>query len=271
MANFLALFLLLSLLLSATPVFATPDKVKWSGVDIPTEGKAGNWVLADGSDVQQLEMAKDGTLYCYANPSGTDYTLFKSTDEGKSWSYTGKIEDEIVDIAAAPDDESVVYYATLSNVYKSTDAARSFTMLAESPGGAGSNNVEITSIDVTPLGSKNIIVVGTRNTADSQFGGVYILNENEPFSNWVDTNIGSYDVCAVAFSPNFATDQQLVAVATDDTNTLVTTCLGGADWDGTVGDINPDVYLGDNRNWCAAGDCGDNPDSQDQASSLVPD
>ena len=95
------------------PVDAAPDTVEWIGVDTPCEGRSGNWVLADGSDVQHLTMAADGTLYCYATPSGSNYTLFKSTDDGYSWSYTGDVQDVVVDIATAPDDASTVYYATM--------------------------------------------------------------------------------------------------------------------------------------------------------------
>ncbi len=70
-------------------------------------------MLASGSSVQHLTMAIDGTLYCYANPSATSYRLFKSADGGGSWSYTGEVEDTIVDIATAPNDASIVYYATM--------------------------------------------------------------------------------------------------------------------------------------------------------------
>ncbi len=108
------LLLLLSLLVSIsplTPAVADPDAVKWSRVNIPTEGKAGNWVLASGSDVAHLTIAIDGTLYSYVN--GLTYTLYKSTDEGSSWSYIGGITDAIVDIATAPNDASTIYYATM--------------------------------------------------------------------------------------------------------------------------------------------------------------
>ncbi len=107
-------------------------------------------------------------------------------------------------------------------VYKSADAGSSFTSLPE-PGGAGSDNVEITSIAVAKMGSNNVIAVGTRDTDNSQFGGVYILNEGEPPLSWLDTSIGDYDVYAVAFSPNLAADPQLVAVVTNETNIIVTT------------------------------------------------
>ena len=73
----LALTLLLNL---PSPIAATADEVKWSKVNIPAEGETGNWVLASGADIQHVTMADDGTLYGYANPSGTSYTLFKSAD-----------------------------------------------------------------------------------------------------------------------------------------------------------------------------------------------
>jgi len=231
----LGLILLLS---SATPIIASPDEVKWSIVSIPSEGKSGNWVLAPGSDIQQLTMAADGALYAYGQ--GLDYTLYKSTDDGYSWSYTGEVEDEIVAIAAAPDDADTIYYATQANVFKSTDGSHRFTQLAGNPGGAGSNHLEITAIDVTMLGGSRLIVVATRDRDAGQFGGVYILNEGKPFSGWVDTNIGSYDVYAIAFSPDFTTDQQLVAVVTNETDTLVTTKIGAAIWGHTIGDAKLD-------------------------------
>ncbi len=237
----MGLLLLLCLLGSIsplTPAVADPDEVKWSRVNIPTEGKAGNWVLAKGSDVAHLTMAIDGTLY--AHVTGFTYTLYKSTDEGRSWSYTGEVTNAIVDIATIRNDASTIYYATPSSVYKSTDAGSSFTPLPPNPGGAGSNNIEITSIDAAPLGSINIIAVGTRDTDNGEYGGVYILDENELPLSWIASNIGSYDVYAVAFSPNFTADRQLVAVVTDETDTFVTTKISDADWGKTVGDARLD-------------------------------
>ncbi|MFC2071778.1 hypothetical protein ACFLUU_03550 [Chloroflexota bacterium] len=235
----LALTLLLSLLgtISSTDTAAaTPDEVKWSRVNTPTEGEAGNWVLASGSNIQHMTMAVDGTIYGYANPSATSYTLFKSTDAGYSWSHTGQVKDALVDIATTPDDASIVYYATVANIYRSADAGNSFILLPPSPGGAGSGNITISSIDVARLEGSIIIAVGTRDTNDSQYGGVYILDENKPFTGWINTNIGNYDICAVAFSPNFAADRQLVAVVTDEADTLVTTRISDNNWGTIIGD-----------------------------------
>ena len=230
----LSLLIILASITATSQATANPDELKWSRVNIPTEGTAGNWVLASGSDVQHLTMAIDGTLYCYASPSGTSYTLFKSTDGGYSWSYTGKVKDSIVALATAPDDASIIYYATSSNIYRSTDAGNNFVLLPANPGGAGSNYVEITSIDVAYLGYY-IVVVGTRDTDNGEYGGIYTLDERTPFA-WTDTNLGNYDVYAVASSPNFPGDRQLVAVVTDETDTLVTTKVGDAAWGATIGD-----------------------------------
>ena len=234
----IGVILLLGLLGSISPAVAAPDEVKWSRFNIPVDGKRGNWVLADGLDVQQLTIAIDGTLYAYGE--GLTYTLYKSTDGGYSWSAMGKVTDAIVDIATADDDASVVYYATPSHIYKSIDAGSSFIPLPPNPGGAGTNNIEITSIDVARLGNINIVAVGTRDADSPEYGGVYVLNESERFTNWIDTNVGSYDVYAVALSPNFTTDRQLVAVVTDEADTFVTTKVGDAGWGATIDDAKLD-------------------------------
>jgi hypothetical protein len=176
------LTLLLSLtLLVSIPIFGltqsaavSADEVKWSRVNIPAEGNAGDWLLANGSDVQHLTMSANGTLFAYA--PGLTYTFYRSTDGGYRWSYIGAVQDSIVDIAISPQNENTIYYATSDNVYRSTDGGKKFVQLAANPGGAGSNNIEITDIAVTHI-SSNIIAVATRDTDNSEFGGVYILIE----------------------------------------------------------------------------------------------
>jgi len=232
----LVTILLLSLFNPAIPTgetSASSNLVKWFNVNIPTEGKAGNWVLADGSDIKHLTLVADGTLYCYANPTGTSYTLFKSTDGGYTWSYTGKVEDTIVDIATAPGDANTVYYATSANIYRSSDAGRNFALMPPNPGGAGSNNIEITAIDVTLRGN-NIIAVATRDTDIGEYGGIYLLDESDLFT-WVNTNAGNYDAYAVAFAPNYLENRQLAAVVTDETDTWVISKIGDVGWNNTIG------------------------------------
>jgi hypothetical protein len=224
---------LLFLLGFTSPVFADLDTVKWSRVNIPTQGKSGGWVLAFGSDVQHLTMASDGTLYAYGK--GLTYTLYQSTDNGYSWSAIGKVKDAIVDIAIAPD--KVVYYATSSQIFKSVDGVSNFAAMP-GPGGAGANNIEITSIDVTRL-TNNVIVVGTRDKDIGQHGGVYLLDEADPFT-WTDTSLGNYDVYGIAVSPNYPSDHQIIAVVSDETDTFITTKFGGAGWGSTIANAKID-------------------------------
>ena len=217
------LLLLLSLLVSIsplTPVVADRDEVNWSKVNIPTEGRAGNWALANGSDAAQLTMAIDGTLYTYVN--GVTYTLYQSTDEGRSWSYIGGVTDAIVAIATAPNDASTIYYATSSSVYKSDDAGSSFSKVADTTLPTLDDNESITCLDVSYDASDDpYLFIATADTDGSDFGGVYYLPEADSGAEWTDLQVGSYDVYSIAGSPEFKGDSQVIAVVTDETHTYV--------------------------------------------------
>lgn len=218
----------------AGQALADTDAARWSVVNLPRNGVEGGWVLADGSDVRHLTRSIDGTLYCYANPSATDFTLFKSTNGGYGWSHVGKVKDSIVDIAVARDDAGIICYATVSRVYISSNYGESFILLPPGPGGAGSNNIEITSVDIGRRDGRSIVAVGTRDTDASQYGGVYLFDVNSA-SVWDNRGVGSYDVYAVAFSPEFAVDGQLLAVVTDEADTFITSQIGEGVWGSFTG------------------------------------
>jgi hypothetical protein len=232
----LAIFLLPGLLLfvTSTGLAATMEEVRWCRVDIPAESESGGWILAGGADTRHLARAADGTLYCYATPTGTAHRLFKSGDGGIRWSQTGGVQDTIVDIVTVPGNAGTLYYATSSMIYRSTDAGVSFVPLPANPGGSGANNLEITSLDITGPGTAALVAVGTRDTDASEYGGVFILDENNLPAGWVDTGIGSYDVCCVAFSPQFTDDGQLLAVTGNEADSFVLTRITGEDWGATI-------------------------------------
>jgi len=211
---------------------AAPQSLKWTRVDIPMEGAAGGWVLADGSDIQHLTAAADGTLYAYGK--GLPCTLYKSTDRGLKWSSIGNVQDEITDIAVSLHDANTIYYSTVTAVYRSTDGGKTFLALPAEPGGAGANNKIITSLAATWL-NNNIVAVGIRDTDIGEYGGVYLFNEGDIVPAWTDSNIGNLDVYAVAFSPNYSGDRQVVAVVTDETDTFIYNQIGNADWNAFIG------------------------------------
>ena len=229
----LFLMLLTTTVSLCIPVFAA-DEAQWNPVNIPAEGSAGKWVLADGSDVSHLIMAHDGTFYCYANPSGTTYTLFKSTDAGRSWATVGKVTDAIIDIVTLPRDPDIVYYATTERIFKSTDAGKTFNVLPI-PGNAGNGNVVITSIDAIRAGGADTIAVSTIDSDTGEYGGVYLLDEGLISADWINTGIGNYDVYRVAFSPDYIDDRQLIAIASDETATLAMSRIDVGNWGQAIG------------------------------------
>jgi len=212
---------------------AMTDEVRWFNVNIPTEGEAGGWVLASGADIHHLILTANGTLYCYATPSGTTYRLFKSANDGSTWSQTGMVQDVIVDIDIGPDNS--LYYATESAVYKSTDTGNTFVPLPANPGDAGSDNVVITSINITGGGSGNLVAVATRDNDDNEFGGVYLLDESDPLPGWTNTGAGENDIICITFSPRYSEDGQLLAVSTDETDTYVIARFGDNEWGSATG------------------------------------
>ncbi|HLB28118.1 MAG TPA: hypothetical protein VJK47_02785, partial [Dehalococcoidales bacterium] len=234
---FLTVTLLLSLscqVYSASPAIAAPEELKWERVNIPASGEFGNWGLAPGSDVKHVTMAKDGAIYAHANPTGTSYTLFKSMDGGFGWAATAGTG-TITGIATAPDDANIIYYATASEIYKSADAGKTFNPLPSNPGGAGSGNISIAAIGVGRVNGKSLVAIGTTDNDSGQFGGVYTLDESKVIPAWENTGLGNYDVSALAFSPNYTSDRQLLAVVTDETDTFVSTKINTSGWNQIFG------------------------------------
>lgn len=216
--------------------YAATDEVKWSLLSLPADGESGKWQLASGADPRCLTMTADGTLYCYATPASTTDTLFRSTDGGLSWYSIGRVKDTIIDIAVVPQDATTLYYATVSSVYRSTNGGNNFVALPPNPGGAGIGNVEITSIAVVRQSDGNLLAVSTRDTIGGQYGGVYLFNKSSPSDGWLNTNIGSYDVYNVAFSPNYTSDKALIAIVSNETDTIIRSKLANNGWGQIIGD-----------------------------------
>jgi len=238
---------------------AEPEADAWTSYPIPQKGEEGGWLLTGGeTGVTAIYVAYDGTIYAATEEtSGSPldgYNLFKSTDDGYTWIPLWEIptSDKPASATAASkiialllprwEYTDILYLATQYNVYKSTDGGENFTMLPPNPGGAGSSNVEITSLDVTYYHDNHWVLVGSHDADDDDYGGVYFYDESEIFTPWADLRVGNapagtrYDVLDVAFSPNFADDMQVVAVVTDEKDTIVTTKLDYSDWGATIGD-----------------------------------
>ncbi len=218
---FLCLIFFIPILFSPVDdVFA--GAARWSNEILPADGQMGMWQLAAGSDVQHLTVSPDGTLFCHAVPELTGLTLFRSGNNGTTWTPCGNVTDIIVDIAVSDNDPKIVIYATASSIYKSNDGGITFVAIPLHPGGAEDPAIKINSIDVTGSGSGVSIITGTVNIDPGKFGGVYIWKE----TGWVDTVIGDYNVLKVKFTPDYATDKAIFALATDNNDTVITSRRG---------------------------------------------
>ena len=264
--------LILVLLLSSVAIVAPsqaqadPGAAVWSRYPVPEEGESGDWVLAsDGiteeTGVTAICAAFDGTIYAgteeILGSSFDGYDLFKSTDDGYTWTPLWEIPssdkpadadiDSKIIALVLPDWEcsDILYLATQYNVYKSTDGGEKFTTIGGRPaygsGTTSDNSCLITSFDIISYLGDYLLVVSSSDADAGDYGGAYICDESTSFTSWSDLRVGGdagtkYDVLAVAFPPDFSDEQQIVAVVTDEVDTIVATRLGISDWGADIGD-----------------------------------
>jgi hypothetical protein len=240
----LLLFVLAALLIvprAATGGSASP--AAWSPVPLPAPGQAGHWTLAPGATLSSLTRAVDGTIYACGD--GPTQALFRSTDNGVSWSVVRTLTTAVVGMAASPSDPAVLYYATADTVCRSPDGGASFVTLQSAPGGSGQGNRRITSLAVTRAEGW-VAAVGVADDDPGEYGGVWTMAENTGTFTWSDTAAGPLDVFAVAFSPGYPTDRMLAAAATDETDTFVMFRSGDLPWNTLAGPaaLHPDTGSG---------------------------
>ncbi len=237
--------LVLGALLVAPRAAATASSgaATWTPVPLPAAGQAGHWTLAPGTTLRCLARATDGTIYAYGD--GPVRALFRSTDDGLSWTVVKTLTDGVVALAASPADPAVLYYATAATVYRSADGGTSFVTLEQAPGGSGQDNRRITSLAVTRAEGW-VVAVGVADDDPVEYGGVWMMAENAGTFTWTDTGTGPRDVLAVAFSPAYAADRELAAVATDETDTFVMFQSGNLPWNAITGaaTLHPDSGSG---------------------------
>jgi len=267
------ILLLVPFALLSAQAQAKPEADTWTRYPIPQKGEAGDWVLTsdattEGTGVTAICVAYDGTLYAATEEASgsplNDYNLFKSTDDGYTWTPLWKIPTSDKPSVSDPTPKiialllprweypDILYLATQYNVYKSTDGGEDFATVGARPAYGSvtdtTSSCLITSFDVTYYQGSHWLLLGSADADVGDYGGIYFYDESQPFTSWGDLRVGGgaagtkYDVLDVAFSPNFADDMQVVAVVTDETDTIITTKLGSSDWGATIGNaILPDV------------------------------
>ena len=233
----LTVALLASLILVVAPVSA--GTLKWTTETIPSTT---NNVLEPGANITDFDIADDGTIWA----GGGQSLLYKSTDDGEAWStvdLTGKVTANITDlVAVAPDDADIVVVADLTHntVSVTKNAGTDW-------GDLGAPGCNITDIDISveSAGVHYIAAVGEDGAKAMVL--TYALGAAAP--NWVDAGAkadfwaddsDNSTAAAVAYSPNFASDQ-VMAVVTENDNGL----------DGTTDYIKLELYSENQDVWNA--------------------
>jgi hypothetical protein len=219
----LVVVLMVSLLVGAVP--ASAKNLDFTPETLPS---ATNLILAAGSNPSDIAVSGDGqTIYVAA--AGT--TVYKSTDGGTTFSAKSTAAGGVTPltanlIAVAPDDSSIVAIAGTANatVYVSTNGATTWGTLAVATG-----LTTIVSMDLSTdySGSHYVAVTGSdgANTRVLYYklgiGGAWTRIDDDNGYNitgLAGANATTNNL-AVAFSPNFSSDQVLLALTDNGTHT----------------------------------------------------
>jgi len=260
----LVVVLLAAMLLPVLP--AAAGTLSWGEVkddDVPsTDGK----ILQTNIDLYNMAVSTDGqTIYVAAGEEikvgdhvVQDGGLYKSTNGGETWSKVSPSSlkiDDVMYVAIAPDDPDVlVAVGDIGggelNVRLSTNGASSFSSLDNSNDQVtdGDNYIDdVTDVAIAPLsGSTRYIAIA--GTDDDGYGCVYYFNLGVSAPVWKDAVKALGDngpdvdaVEAVAFSPNFPSDEVMVVVCSESGAevTVDIASFNQEEWDDEVFDNYP--------------------------------
>jgi len=207
----LVLVLAASLLLAAAPVSA--GTLSWGDEDLPEELEAGN--------ITDVAVSAGGGVIYVAHDSGV---LFRSTNTGESWSSITVVDADVMLpqlVAVSPDDENyiaaAVDNATGVIVFISDDAGANWDSLG-AVDGTDFDVLKDIALSPEKSGRHTVAVAGEDTGVGAE---VWHYEIGSVGADWYMTSgddgwdTGNEWCGAVAFSPNFASDEVLVAVTAD--------------------------------------------------------
>ena len=213
-----------SSLVAVPHVSADPDRLLWSTIRTPSDDDFFVWP----GEVSNLVFGSDSVVYTSDIPNATFY---KSMDGGLRWGDQIQANLEaaevtptlpVWDIAVAPDDEDFVAVVTddRQEVYVSQDGGE--TWECASGLASWSGDEQIADIDISPeYDGQRDIVVGTRDTDPTEYGDIHIAT-SAMWTSWLDQGL-DWDVSTVRFSPDYVSDETVVAVASNSIATYLCT------------------------------------------------
>ncbi len=209
---FLAIVLASTLILSAAPVSA--GTLSWGSEDLPDE-----FVDTNNDSIVDMDVSGDGSVIYVTTNDSTNWRIKRSTNGGESWTditvIDGAARIAAEHISVAPDDPNYIAVASdNATVYISDDAGANWDSLGQIDSGGSIDNVIDLDISVEKGGNHFVAAVGSDGSATAE---VWTYEIGAIGSTWQDQSAeATFDTgefaMAVAFSPNFYSDQVMVAV-----------------------------------------------------------
>jgi hypothetical protein len=246
-----ALFLILTLMVPAAQAQAQTDNDSLRWVTVGTPGEANNIVVTP-SEVSEIAVASDGTLYALDSSNNGTNKVYKSINDGASWVditpqlLTAGATMPATKIAIAPDDPNTLALVTDNG---------SAVYLSKSAGGVWINmhapvtTTKIRAIAISRQYTESYeaireVAIGTADWGNATTEGqIFVCQIGVDWPTWQNQNLtvdGTNfvgDVSAIAYSPNFGrnTDKTIVVVASTGGDVNITCqnqtrlCLGKRD------------------------------------------
>jgi len=238
----LSLALLSSLAMVAAPVTAAPGTNAFGAVTLPA--------VAPDTDVELLAVAADGTLFASVYDD-TDWTIYKSTDGGWTWTATKfKDHDAVISaIVCAPNwgDNDTFYVGTEDGeVYRCIDAGAAEPVLLRAIVGNDPDNPEdlfeaseVYDMDLWTDGGSMWIMVATDIDV--------LVMEDALFAEWIDMDLTisfdgvGYDFQAALicrFAPDFDQSGLIWTILRDeDGDAWLSATISPGQWGQVVNDV----------------------------------
>jgi len=232
---YLSVLLLPVMLLSA--IILPSDSISASSIlqweEVLKPGRAGN-IIVTPSDISRIAVSKGNVIYAV---DSINNRVYRSNNSGDSWDeLTNNLLRagagfNFTNIAVAADSAGLVAVVTGGGtaVFISNDGGKSWNNTNLGPINGTIQCIAISKEHVTK-GNRDI-AIGTAGWVDPPIGQVLTLTVGTSFSSWIDQEIaltvGTVDVAAIAFSPNYKTDNTILAVAAtyDNITTIQSTKL----------------------------------------------
>ena len=210
--------LLVSLFSLAAP--ASAGTASWSAESIPSTlyevlGPA-------GIDVRDIAVAADGTtIFAVSGNTVSDDVVYKSIDAGISWT-TLDIPIEADLVAVAPDDADIIAIANSSTpeVYLTSNGGVTWHNLGTPQESGGAAAAAIYDLAISRASDEMINYLAAAGKEAGDGANVWYFETGAIAPVWKETNTlagfsSADEVAAVAFSPNFPSDEAMVAISAD--------------------------------------------------------